>query len=812
MARQIEHLLTDIRFGARMLAKAPSFTIFAIAALALGIGANTAIFSVVNGILLRPLPFPEADRIAVVYSRFSPQGLDRGMLSVADYLDWKETQRSFDDPALYFSNRVDITSLPGEPEAVNGSFVTAGFFSTLRVTPLIGRLMQPGDDSSSTSRLVVLGEDLWRRRFGASQDVLGKVIQLQDIQATVIGVAPASFHYPPESEVWINERIAPMGRGPFHYYGLGRLKPGVSIEQAQDELNSLGRTIEARNPGRYSHLSFPVVSLRESIVGSVSRLLIIMLGAVFFVHLIAVANVANLLLARAAVRNREIVLRSALGASRGRIAAQLLTESCLLSLIAGALGIALAYAGIRLLVVWNPGNLPRIGDVHIEGTALLFTVAVSLLTGVLFGMVPALHSMRTDLNLALKERDHATSGTANERRTGNALVVAEIAFAFVLLTGAGLLLRSFSRLQQVNIGTQAPPQDVLTMQVSRSAVRYVPNDPSGIGVFTRLIDRLRHVPGVVAAGLSTSIPPHKRGNWDTFVIEGRPWTVEGFPAATAPQVSSDYFRALQIPLLKGRYFTDADTLSTPKACIISQTLAKLHFGDDDPVGKTIRQSSPGTGRYNTLWTIVGVVGDVKYTGLNGDPEPVYYTPLAQDYSDYRYWLVVRSNVPSSSLAPTLRRELEAVDHSLVVNQTMTLDRLISKSVGQQQFNTSLLFLLAVIALVLAAIGIYGVTAYSVTQRTAELGVRIALGARRGNILGLIVGHCMLLAGTGLMIGFLAALALTRLLSSLLFHVRPTDFVSFATVTLLLSATALVAGFFPGWRATRTDPITALRHE
>ena len=812
MARQIEHLLTDIRFGARMLAKAPSFTILAIAALALGIGANTAIFSVVNGILLRPLPYPDADRIAVIYARFSPQGLDRGMMSVADYLDWKETQRSFEDPALYFSNRVDITSLPGEPEAVNGSFVTAGFFSTLRITPLIGRLIQPGDDSSSTSRLVVLGEDLWRHRFGASQDVLGRVIQLQDIQAKVIGVAPASFHYPPESEVWINERIAPMGRGPFHYYGLGRLKPGVSMAQAQDELNSLGRTIEAQNPGRYSHLSFPVVSFRESIVGTVSRSLIIMLGAVFFVHLIAVANVANLLLARAAARNREIVLRSALGASRGRIVAQLLTESCLLSVIAGAFGLALAYGGIRLLVVWNPGNLPRIGDVHIEGAVLLFTLAVSLLTGVLFGMLPALHSMRTDLNLALKARDHATSGSADERRTGNALVVAEIAFAFVLLTGAGLLLRSFSRLQQVDMGTQAPPQSVLTMQVSRSAVRYAPNDPSGIGVFTRLIDRLHHVPGIEAVGLSTSIPPHKRGNWDTFVIEGRPWTVEGFPAATAPQVSSGYFRALQIPLLKGRYFTDADTLSTPKVCIISQNLAKRYFGDDDPIGKTIRQSSPGTGRYNTLWTIAGVVGDVKYTGLNGDPEPVYYTPMTQDYSDYRYWLVVRSNVPSASLASTLRQELEEVDRSLVVNQTLTLDQLISKSVGQQQFNTSLLFLFAVIAFLLAAIGIYGVTAYSVTRRTAELGVRIALGARRGNILGLIVGHCMLLAGAGLIIGLLAALTLTRLLSSLLFHVRPTDFVSFATVTLLLFATALVAGFFPGWRATRTDPITALRHE
>jgi putative ABC transport system permease protein len=811
MLRQIEHLLADIRFGVRMLTKSPGFTFLAIMALALGIGANTAIFSVVNGILLQPLPYPEADRLAVVYARFSPQGLDHGMMGMADYNDWKEVQRSFEDPTLYYNIRVDITS-PGEPEAVSGSFVSAGFFSTLRVAPLLGRVMQPGDDSSSAPRLVVLSEDLWKRHFGGSRDILGKVIQLQDIQAAVIGVMPASFHYPAESEIWVNQRIGPAPRGQFHQYGLGRLKPGVSMATAQAELDTLGRNIERQYPKRYSHLSFPVVSLRESMVGSVRPLLMIMLGAVLFVLLIAAANVANLLLSRAVTRNREIVLRSALGATRGRIVAQLLTESCLLSLIAGVLGLAFAYGGIRLLAAWNPGNLPRIGDVHIEGTVLLFTLVVSLITGVLFGMVPALHSRRTDLNFALKERSNASAGSAGERRTGNILVVAEVAFAFVLLTGAGLLLQSFIRLQRVNMGAQAAPQNVLTMQVSRSAVRFVPNDPSAIGTFLGLVDHVRHVPGVEAAALSTSIPPHKRGNWDSFIIEGQPWTVEGFPASTEPQVTSDYFRALQVPLIKGRFFTDGDNLDAPRVCIISQALAKRYFANDDPIGKSLRQGSPDTNSSKTLRTIVGVVADVKYTGLNGDPEFVYYTPLAQDYNDYRYWLVVRSNVPAANLAATLHRELGSVDPSLVVNQIMTLDQLVSTSTVQQQFNTSLLFLFAVIALVLAAIGIYGVTAYSVTQRTAELGVRIALGAQKGNILGLIVGQCLLLAASGLAIGVLCALGLTRLLSSLLFHVRPTDFVSFATVTLLLLGTALIAAFLPGWRATRTDPITALRNE
>ena len=466
----------------------------------------------VNGILLRPLPYPDSDRLAVVYARFSPQGLDRGMLSVADYLDWKASQRSFEDPSLYYTNRVDIT-YPGEPESVKGAFVSANFFSTLRVAPLMGRVMATGDDSPAAPRMVLLSEKLWMRHFGGRSDILGKMIRLQDISAQVIGVMPGSFQYPPESELWINEPISPRMRGPFHYYGLGRLKPGSSFAAAQSELNILGRNIEAQYPARYSHLSFPVVPLRESMVGNVRPLLLIMLGAVLFVLLIAAANVANLLLARAAARTREMVMRSALGASRARILGQLLTESCVLALLAGVLGLGLSYGGIRMLAAWNPSNLPRIGDVAIDGNVLLFTLGVSLLTGLLFGTVPGLHCMRADLNLALKEQSHSSAGSIAGRRTGNVLVTSEIAFAFVLLTGAGLLLRSFTHLQQVKIGTQAIPQNVLTMQVSRSSVTYVADDPAAIQGFMTLVDRIRHVPGVEAAALSTSLPPHHRGNW-----------------------------------------------------------------------------------------------------------------------------------------------------------------------------------------------------------------------------------------------------------------------------------------------------------
>jgi len=811
MTRHLEHLLADIRFGVRMLAKAPGFTLVAITALALGIGANTAIFSLFNGILLQPLPYSEADRIAVVYARFSPQGLDHGMMSMADYNDWKEAQQSFEDPTLYYNDRVDLTS-PGEPEAIKGSFVTAGFFSTLKASPLIGRVIQSGDDASNAPRLAVLSERLWRRHFGESRDILGKVIQLQDIQATVIGVMPASFEYPADSEVWINLPVRPVGRGQFHFYGLGRLKPGISLGQAQAELDGLAHNIENRFPSRYSHLSFPAVPLREAIVGNVRPLLIVMLGAVFFVLLIAAVNVANLLLARAVARNREIVLRSALGASRGRIGAQLLTESLLLSLIAAVLGLALAYMGIGLLVHWNPGNLPRIGEVHIEGRVLIFTLIISLVTGMLFGLAPALHSMRADLNAALKEHERGSLGSARERRLGSILVIAEVAFAFVLLTGAGLLLRSFNQLQQVRMGTQAPPENVLTMQLSRGAFKYAHNDAVAIGTFMSVLDHIRQLPGVEAAALSTSMPPHQRGNWDSFILEGRPWTVEGFPASTVPQVTSDYFRALRIPLIKGRYFTDADNLNSAPVCIISETLAKRYFGIDNPIGQTLRQGSPDTNSSKTARTIVGVVGDVKYTGLNGDPEPVYYTPLTQDYSDYRYWLVIQSGAPAASLGDTVRRELGTVDHSLVISQVMTLDQVVSKSIVQQQFDTSLLALFATIALVLAAIGIYGVIAYSVTRRTGELGVRLALGAQRASILGLIVLQSVRLAVVGLVIGGLAALALTRQLSSLLFHVRPNDVISFAIVALVLVATALAAALFPGWRAMQTDPLTALRHE
>jgi putative ABC transport system permease protein len=803
---RLDELLQDLRYGLRTLGRERGFTTVAVLALALGIGANTAIFSVVYGILLRPLPFPEADHLAMVYMRFAPQGMERGPMSLADFQDWRAANHAFVEPSL-FSNggRFDLVGA-GDPEQVMGASVSAGFFSTLGARPLLGRVFAAGEDAPTTAPMLVLGESLWRRRFGADPAVVGRPVQVNGTPSTVIGVMPAAFRFPrADSEAWTNLRLVPpTRRGPFFYRGLARLRPGVTLERAQAETNEVGRRIEAANPG-YSHLTLPVVPLQEALVGRVRPALLVMLGAVVLVLLIAAVNVANLLLARAASRQREMAIRIGLGAGRGRLVRQLLTESVLLALAGGAAGLMLAQGGVRLLQNLNPGNLPRVQEVQLDGSVLAFAGLVSLLTGLLFGLLPALQTSRPDPGTALREGSRGGTASPGRRRTHAVLVVAEVALSLVLLVGAGLLLRSFVRLQRVETGVFAPARNVVTLQISPSPVRYG-DDAAGIAFYERLMARMRELPGIEAVALGDSLPPDRQNDADTFVIEGQdPAQVN--PAVTVPVVSPDYFRALGIPLRRGRFFSEGDTAASPPVAILSESMARRCFGDADPVGLRIKQSGPSLA--SPYMEIVGVVGDLKYQGLDSGPEAAYYLPFRQSFTA-RTNLLVLSATDASGLGESLAREVRDLDPEVVVGPALTLEQALSQSVVRPRFNTLLIGLFAAIALLLAAIGLYGVIAYSVAQRSHEIGVRMALGACRGDVLRLVIGQGAVLAGVGIAVGLAGAFAVTRWLGSLLFSVSATDPATYAGVTLLLAGVALLASLVPAARATRIDPLLALR--
>jgi putative ABC transport system permease protein len=812
----IEHFLQDVRFGGRVLRKNPGFTLVAVLALALGIGANSAIFSVVYGVLLRPLPFPDADRLALVYMHFSPQNMEHGNISIADFLDWRAQNRSFEEPALFAVagvaqlRRFDITGA-GEPEQVRGSAVTAGFFPALRVNARLGRLFLPGEDAAGGEHKVVLSESLWRRRFGSRSDAIGQSITLNGAPYTIIGVLPASFQFArmPDNEVWTNLLLnPPTHRGPYFYNGLGRLQPGVTFEQAQAEMNAIGGSIERVNSNWYSRVTMPVVPLREALVGTVRPALLVLFGAVVFVLLIATVNVANLLLARASVREREIAVRAALGAGRWRLIRQLLTESTLLALLGGAVGLFFAYAGVQMVRAWNPGDLPRVNDIHLDGHVLAFTFVISVVIGVLFGLAPAMHSSR-GLNAALNEGGRSGTAGAARHRTHAVLMVSEVALSLVLLIGAGLLLRSFSLLQQVKAGFSADPQKVLAVDITLSGAKYA-QGKAQVAFFDRLIEQARSLPGVESAALSDSLPPSDAGDSDTFVIEGQPWTQEGFPSTDNGILGPGYLRTLGIPLLKGRDFSDSDTSDSLPVTLISESLARRYFPNDDPIGHRLKQSDPNL-HGSPFMEIVGVVGDVKYDGLDAKSDMAYYTPYRQNFARNMY-LVVRSGLPAAGLLRTLHQQIRDLDPDVVINSPSTLEQVMSESVAQPRFRTFLLGLFAAIALLLAAIGIYGVIAYSVAQRTHEIGIRMALGAQRVDVLRLVAGRGLRLTLAGLAIGVVVALAVTRLLSTLLFGVGPTDPLTFAAMAVLLCAVAVVACAEPAHRAMRVDPMVALRYE
>ena len=803
--------LQDLRFGLRMLGKSPTFTIVAVLTLGLGIGANAAIFSVVYGVLLRPLPYRDAGHIALVFLNFSPQNSPRGNLSLADYFDWKTQNHSFDAIGLYANGVQEITGNE-TPEQVISAHVTANFFSLLGARPLLGRTFVEGEDQGSTAHVAIVGESLWRRHFGADPNILGKTVMLSGDPTTIVGVMPASFQFPrQQTELWIGYHLVPpKRRGPFFFTGIAHLRSGITFEQAQSDTNSIGRNIEHENPNTYAHLTMPVLPLREAMVGNVRPALWMLFGAVVFVLLIATVNVANLALARSTVRRRELAVRVGLGATRLRLVRQLLTESLVLGILGAFVGTAFAWIAVLALGRWNPINLlPRIGDIHLGGIVIAFGFALAILTSVLFGLIPALRASATDPNLALKEGGRIGGLSTSGLRTHFALAVFEIALSLVLLAGAGLFVRSLIELQRVQTGIGAEPRRVLNMYVAATNAKYR-DVAKGVAFYQNILEAVRALPGVEAAGMGDVRPPNWWEEDDSFNIDGQPWSDGAFPSTPVGHVMPGYFETMQIPLLRGRYFSESDRREGHPVVIISDSLAKRYFPNDNPLGRVMRQSQPEL--HNPAMEIVGVVGDVKYQGLDSKNSPMaYYTPVSQSFVAAQF-LYVRSTRDAASLAPEVDRTIHTIDHDAVVNQEQTLDVSISNSASEPRFRTTLLGSFALAALLLAAIGVYGVIGYSVAQRTQEFGIRMALGARPADVLRLVLRKIAVLGTIGVAIGVGASLLITRSLERFLFQVKASDPFTFLVVAAVLAGVTILAGYLPARRAVRVDPTIALRNE
>ncbi len=802
-------LLQDLRYSLRILRKNPGFSLIAVLTLALGVGATTAIFSVVNGVLLRPLPYPEPHRLVRVYGTKAQTPDGKYPLCEADYLEWKAQSQVFENLAAYSANRFNFSG-GDTPEQLQGAWVTAGFFNTLAVQPALGRTFLPDEDRPQTEQTVVLSDRFWRRHFGANPDIVNQPITLNNKPFTVIGIMPAGFSYPePEIELWAAERLAPTRRGPYYMLGVARLRPGATLEQAKADVELIAQHINEQTPNQNPADSWKAISLTEATVGDVRAVLYVLLGAVLFVLLIATANVANLMLARATGREKEMAIRLALGASRARLLRQLLTESLLLAICGGTFGLLLAIWGVDLLLALSPANIPRLQEITLDNRVLGFTLLVSLLSGLIFGLAPALQNSGLNLNAALKTGRRSNSDSLGRRYLRSALVVAEVALSLMLLVGAGLMIKSFLKLQAVSPGFK--PEQILTMHLTLPRAKYDTNEKV-TAFYEQLLSRVKTVPGVESAALSISLPPNNLEVSDSFTIEGKP-----LPTGTSEPIvpiifnSPDYFKVLGVPLLEGRLFTEADKDKAPMVVIINQTLADRYFPNETPVGKRFRVGG-GERNGNPWMEIVGVVGDIKYSGLDANPEPAYYVPLAQNAWRASYLVAHSSTTNPLTLAPALRQEVWAIDKDLPVAQVATMEQLLARSIAQPRFRTLLLGLFAVVALVLASIGIYGVISYAVTRRTQELGIRRALGAQTGDVLRLVIRQGMSLTLIGIGLGLAASLALSRILENLLYEVSVTDWITFASVVGLLSLVALLACYLPARRATRIDPMVALRSE
>jgi len=799
-----------------MLLKSPGFTLIAVVALALGIGANTAIFSVVNAVLLRPLPYKAPEELVWLWGTNPQNDIKQETASYPDFNDWRQQAQSFNGMAGFASSAPILGGTEGEPERLRAGVAIGDLFSVLGVEPALGRKFLPEENEEGKHRVVLLSHALWQRRFGGDPGIVSRQVMINNNQHTIVGVLPATFQDPlpgegQRLEMWlplsVTANMKQARRGDFLNV-VARLKPGTTRQQAEAEMTGITAQLEKQYPNTNTGWGIIVQSMHETITGDVRPALLVLLGAVSVLLLIACANVANLLLARATARQREIAIRAALGASRGRIIGQLLTENVLLSLCGGVLGLLFAYWGMDALLALSPGNIPRLDSIGIDRAVLLFTIGVSLVTGLVFGLAPALTVSKPQFNDTLKDggRGGMEGGTARRLRSG--LAVAEIALSFVLLVGAGLLIRSFLQLQDVNPGFSA--DHLLTVNLSLPAAKY-PENQQVVNLYDQLLARLAVQPGVQSATVTTALPLAGGSEYAAFTVEGRiPARTDRQPDAESRIVGPDYFRALQIPLRKGRLLEERDAIGAPDVVVINETMTRKYFGGDDPIGKRITFGDAQAA--DAEWfTVVGIAGDVRGSSLNAEP-------YAQVYGSYRQsprramTVVLRTAGEPLALAAIVRQQVAALDPQQPLYNMRTAEQVLAASIARPRFNMLLIALLAGIALVLAGIGVYGVISYSVTQRTRELGVRMALGASAGNVLKLVVGEGMFLAGIGIAIGIAAAIGVTRIMASLLYAVTATDPFTFVSLALLLAAIAFVACYIPARRATKVDPMVALRYE
>ena len=804
----MEDLFKDVRYGVRSFLKRPGFLLIALSTLALGIGATTAMFTVVNSILLRPLQFPEPENIVLLEGINPRQGITQSNMSVPDIADWRSQTQSFEHLASFVTNGVFL-STGEESQYVRAAIVSEEFFPLFRTNPVLGRWFVTREMQVDSESVAVISHGLWQRRFGGDASVLNSKVMINKWATTIVGVMPAGFNYPGETELWwtFTPDVAKEPRDNRYVNVVGRLKPNASLGQARTELDTINQRLAQNYPVTNTGWGVKLTELRERLVGELRTSLIILLGAVALVLLIACANVANLLLARAAYRQKEIAVRTALGASRVRIVRQLLTESVLLSAVSGLIGLGLSMWLIKLLIAISPADTPRMEEIRIDWRVFLFALGVTILAGVLFGLVPALQTSRPDLNETLKEsgRQGALSGSRN--RVGSFLIVSEIALSFILLVSAGLLIKSFINLRRVDPGFT--PDNVLALRIALISDKYAGNEKRA-QIYHDLIERVKATPGVQSAGAVLTLPL----GGDEFVLgrgvlpEGRPATPEEATSAQHLAITPDYFHALQIPLKAGRFFNDQDNAQSTKVVIISEKLAGLLWPNEDPIGKRF-----------TIWRdekfsreVVGVVGNTRESFEKKDVWAQMYVPYAQDAGWSSLTLVARTTGEPTAMANSVREALRSVDKTIPTYNLKTMDEVVAKAAAPRRLPMMLLSAFAGVAMLLAMLGIYGVTSYYVTQRTHEIGVRMALGARMTQILRLVLKQGMVLVILGVVIGVIGSWFATRLLSTLLYGVSVTDSVTFIVVAVLLIIVALLACYIPARRATKVDPMVALRYE
>lgn len=812
MTTLLQTLLRDLRYAWRMLVKEPGFTAVAVIALALGIGANTAIFSIVNAVLLRPLPYTDAGQLVMVWMDNRGGGIKEDIHSFPNYVDYRDGNTTFAAMAGYTNASLNLTGT-GEPERVLGASATASFFDVMRVSPVLGRAIAPEENVQGKDRVIVLSHGLWQRRFGGERNIIGREIQVDGANRTVIGVMPKEFRFPEkQTDFWVPLAMAPdlqAQRGAYWLTVIGRLKPGVTVEQARPEMEAIAKRMETNFPESNTKMGVNLVSLREQTVGRLRPALYVLLGAVGLVLLIACANVANLLLSRAAAREREFAIRAAMGAGRGQIIRQLLTESVLLGLLASAVGVGLAVFGLDALKALLPADMPSVDQIGVDARVLGFTLGVSFLTACAFGLVPALQASKPKLSETLKEAgDRGGSHGVRSKQVRRLLVIAEVALAIMLLVGAGLLIKSFNRLQAVELGFRT--DRLLTLELQLPFSKY------GDGTTRRpfhqqLLERLNHLPGVEGAAATTSILLSTLANSGLFNIEGRPTPPAGERVElTFDSVTPNYHQLMGTPLLKGRAFTEQDGPDAPRVVIVNDTFARRFFPGEDPIGKRINFGDGPDQTQNPWWTIVGVVADTRRNGFDREPRPESYMPLLQRTPGRTIYVVRTSSPDPTTLVTAVRNAVRGIDPNQPIFGIKTMDQVMNETTAQRRLNTILLGTFAGLALVLAAVGIFGVMNYSVTQRTHEIGIRMALGAQRSDVLKLVVGQGMILACIGVAVGLFGAYALTRLLATMLYGVSATDPVVFAAVAGLLALVAVFACYLPALRASRVMPTVALR--